>query len=336
MKKIYITLVSFTAAVSAFAGQRDTLAIESGLDTISLGYGIEVLDRSSAFVHRGVGRSVFEKAPNIDAAKALYGQIAGLNVYQGSGTTYDNLSSLSIHGRTPLILVDGFPRGSLRDITATEIESVTVLTDAAAAAMYGMRGGNGVVLVTTRRATPGKLRVGADFQYGINSQFRSPEFADAYTYATSLNQALALDGLSPKYNDFELEAFRTGQYPTEYPDVDWWNEVYKDYTSNYRLGLTFEGGTEKFRYYSVVDYMYDIGLFRNLNTDSRYSTMPSDVRLSIRSNFDVEVTRTTHLKLGIMGKLGEYNRARGASNVINNLYSIPSAAFPIRQDDGVH
>ena len=336
MKKIYITLVSFTAAVSAFAGQRDTLTIESGLDTISLGYGIEVLDRSSAFVHRGVGRSVFEKAPNIDAAKALYGQIAGLNVYQGSGTTYDNLSSLSIHGRTPLILVDGFPRGSLRDITATEIESVTVLTDAAAAAMYGMRGGNGVVLVTTRRATPGKLRVGADFQYGINSQFRSPEFADAYTYATSLNQALALDGLSPKYNDFELEAFRTGQYPTEYPDVDWWNEVYKDYTSNYRLGLTFEGGTEKFRYYSVVDYMYDIGLFRNLNTDSRYSTMPSDVRLSIRSNFDVEVTRTTHLKLGIMGKLGEYNRARGASNVINNLYSIPSAAFPIRQDDGVY
>ena len=77
MKKIYITLVSFTAAISAFAGQRDTLSIESGLDTISLGYGIEVLDRSSAFVHRGVGRSVFEKAPNIDAAKALYGQIAG-------------------------------------------------------------------------------------------------------------------------------------------------------------------------------------------------------------------------------------------------------------------
>ncbi len=334
MKKFHITLLSLLTAVSAFAGSRDTLAIESGLDTIRLGYGIEVTDRSTAFVHRGVGRSVFEKSPNIDVAKALYGQIAGLNVYQGSGTTYNNLSSFSIHGRTPLILVDGFPRGSLRDITATEIESVTVLTDAAATAMYGMRGANGVVLVTTRRATPGKLRVGADFQYGINSQFRSPEFADACTYATTLNQALVLDGLSPRYNDFELEAFRSGQYPTEYPDVDWWNEVYKDYTSNYRLGLTFEGGTERFRYYSVVDYMYDIGLFRNLSTDSRYSTMPSDVRLSIRSNFDVEVTRTTHLKLGIMGKLGEYNRARGADQTISNLYTIPSAAFPIRQYDG--
>ena len=300
MKKFHITIISLA-----------TLTLESGLDTISLGYGIEVSDKSSAFVHRGVGRSVIEKSPDIDAAKALYGQIAGLNVYQGSGTTYDNIASLSIHGRTPLILVDGFPRGSLRDITTTEIESVAVLTDAAAAAMYGMRGANGVVLVTTRRATPGKLRVGADFQYGINSQFRSPEFADAYTYATTLNQALILDGLSPQYNSYELEAFRTGQYPYEYPDVNWWDEIYKAYTSNYRLGLTFEGGTEKFRYYSVVDYMYDIGLFRNLNTDSRYSTMPSDVRLSIRSNFDVEVTRTTHLKLGIMGKIGEYNRARG-------------------------
>ena len=335
MKKFHITIISLAAALSAAAAPRDTLTIESGLDTISLGYGIEVSDKSSAFVHRGVGRSVFEKSPDIDAAKALYGQIAGLNVYQGSGTTYDNIAPLSIHGRTPLILVDGFPRGSLRDITTTEIESVAVLTDAAAAAMYGMRGANGVVLVTTRRATPGKLRVGADFQYGINSQFRSPEFADAYTYATTLNQALILDGLSPQYNSYELEAFRTGQYPYEYPDVNWWDEIYKDYTSNYRLGLTFEGGTEKFRYYSVVDYMYDIGLFRNLNTDSRYSTMPSDVRLSIRSNFDVEVTRTTHLKLGIMGKIGEYNRARGASNVMSNLYITPSAAYPVKQYDGV-
>lgn len=334
MKKFHITFLLLATAVSAFAYPEGALEIESGLDTIGLGYGIQVADESTAFVHRGVGRSVFEKAPNIDVAKALYGQIAGLNVYQGSGTTYDNLSSLSIHGRTPLILVDGFPRGTLRDITTTEIESVTVLTDAVATAMYGMRGANGVVLVTTRRATPGKLRVGADFQYGINSQFRSPEFADAYTYATTLNQAMTLDGLTPRYNNFELEAFRTGQYPTEYPDVDWWNKVYKNHTSNYRLGLTFEGGTERFRYYSVVDYMYDIGLFRNLGTDSRYSTMPSDVRLSIRSNFDVEVTRTTHLKLGIMGKIGEYNRARGAANVTSTVYTTPSAAYPIRQYDG--
>ena len=335
MKKFHITIISLAAALSAAAAPRDTLTIESGLDTISLGYGIEVSDKSSAFVHRGVGRSVIEKSPDIDAAKALYGQIAGLNVYQGSGTTYDNIAPLSIHGRTPLILVDGFPRGSLRDITTTEIESVAVLTDAAAAAMYGMRGANGVVLVTTRRATPGKLRVGADFQYGINSQFRSPEFADAYTYATTLNQALILDGLSPQYNSYELEAFRTGQYPYEYPDVNWWDEIYKDYTSNYRLGLTFEGGTEKFRYYSVVDYMYDIGLFRNLNTDSRYSTMPSDVRLSIRSNFDVEVTRTTHLKLGIMGKIGEYNESRGEDIAMRYVYTIPSAAYPIKQYDGL-
>ena len=107
--------MTLAVALSAFAVPRDTVAMESGLDTIRLGYGMEVLDRSSAFVHRGAGRSVFEKSPNIDVAKALYGQIAGLNVYQGSGTTYDNLSSFSIHGRTPLILVDGFPRGSLRD-----------------------------------------------------------------------------------------------------------------------------------------------------------------------------------------------------------------------------
>ena len=92
MKKFHITIISLAAALSAAAAPRDTLTIESGLDTISLGYGIEVSDKSSAFVHRGVGRSVIEKSPDIDAAKALYGQIAGLNVYQGSGTTYDNIA----------------------------------------------------------------------------------------------------------------------------------------------------------------------------------------------------------------------------------------------------
>lgn len=335
MKRLYTTIVlSALVSLPAIAVQRDTMAIESGLDRISLGYGMTVESGSSAYVHRGTGRSTFDRSPNIDAGKALYGQIAGLNVYQGTGTTYDNIVSLSVHGKNPLVLVDGFPR-NLRDLTTTEIESVTVLKDAASAALYGVRGANGVVLVTTRRGTAGKLKVSADFQYGINSRFRSPEFADAYTYANTLNTALALDGLAPRYDSRELDAFRTGAYPSQYPDVDWWNEVYKEHTSNYRLGLTFEGGSEKFRYYSVIDYMYDIGLFRNLKTDSRYSTVPSDVRLNVRANFDVAVTKTTQLKLNIMGKIGEINRANYGS-IYDVLYTTPSAAFPIRTENGIY
>ena len=150
-----------------------------------------------------------EKSPYVDISKSLYGRIAGLNVYQGSGPTSSNISSLSIHGNAPLVLVDGFPR-DIKDLTALEIESITVMKDAVASAIYGVRGANGVVMVTTRRGTEGKLRVTADYHYGLGMQFRSPEFADSYLYASSLNTALTLDGLTPRYNSLELDAFRTG------------------------------------------------------------------------------------------------------------------------------
>ena len=136
--------------LSASARQNAGFPVVGAPDTISLGYGIGVDRDRSAWTQAGVGREVLDNAPQIDAAKALYGRIAGLNVYQGVGTTADNIASLSIHGQAPLVLVDGFPR-DLKNLTVQEIESVVVLKDAAAVALYGVRGANGVVMVSTRR-----------------------------------------------------------------------------------------------------------------------------------------------------------------------------------------
>lgn len=137
-------------SLSASARQNEGFPVAGAPDTISLGYGIGVDRDRSAWTQAGVGREVLDNAPQIDAAKALYGRIAGLNVYQGVGTTADNIASLSIHGQAPLVLVDGFPR-DLKNLTVQEIESVVVLKDAAAVALYGVRGANGVVMVSTRR-----------------------------------------------------------------------------------------------------------------------------------------------------------------------------------------
>ena len=143
------------------------------------------------------GREMFEDNPYIDVRRAMFGKIAGLNVYAGNGdSTIDNCT-LSIHGKTPLVLVDGFPR-NLSLLTSYEIESVEILTDAAAAALYGVRGANGIVLVTTRRAKEGRLKVGANYQYGLRAQWRSPEFADAGLYAETLNATLRNDGLTQR------------------------------------------------------------------------------------------------------------------------------------------
>ena len=167
MKNTIIILLFAGCLLSASARQNEGFPVVGAPDTISLGYGIGVDRDRSAWTQAGVGREVLDNAPQIDAAKALYGRIAGLNVYQGVGTTADNIASLSIHGQAPLVLVDGFPR-DLKNLTVQEIESVVVLKDAAAVALYGVRGANGVVMVSTRRGTPGKLKVGVGYQYGVN------------------------------------------------------------------------------------------------------------------------------------------------------------------------
>ena len=126
-------------------------------DTLSVGYRINVSSQTSSYSVNGVNASAFEKSPHIDISKALYGKVAGLNVYQGAGSSADNVSSLSIHGHAPLVLIDGFPR-DITDISSMEIESCYVLKDAAAAALYGMRGANGVILITTKRGTSNGLK----------------------------------------------------------------------------------------------------------------------------------------------------------------------------------
>lgn len=284
---------------------------------------------------RSVDSRVFDQSPEVDIAKALYGKLAGLNVYQGSGSSADNQAALSIHGHAPLVLIDGFPR-DIKDVTRSEIESVTILKDAAAAALYGVRGANGAVLITTKRGHDNRLKVTAKYQYGVHTQFRAPELADSYAYATNLNAALALDGLEARYNAQEVDAFRNNTHPYEFPNVNWWDNVYNNTAENHRLNLTFDGGSNRFRYYSVIDYMHDKAFFKSNDTDGRYSTKPSDVRLNIRTNVDVDLTPSTFFKLGVMGKLMETNLAQFGEEYYNRIYRTPAAAFPIRHENGIY
>lgn len=339
MKK-YILIALLGGAFTAVSAQdinEDSPTLPA--DSIHLGYQITLPKAVSAYSVVGLGADIFLKSPEIDVSKALYGRIAGLNVYQDTGSSATNVSSLSIHGHNPLILVDGFPR-NIEDITAAEIASCEVLKDAAASALYGVRGANGVVLITTKRGSEGKLTIGANYQFGINTQFRAPEFADSYTYANAMNTALRLDGLNEKYNNQELSAFREGTYPEEYPNVDWWKESMNDTALNHRLTLTFNGGSNRFCYYSVVDYMHDTSFLKSDGNDKRYNTSPTDVRLNLRANVDVDITSSTFFKLGIVGKLMETNGSHDIENnpinFYNILYRTPSAAFPVRYADGIY
>lgn len=283
--------------------------------------------------------TLFEQSPEVDIAKALYGQFSGLLVEQGTGRSEVNQSSLELHGHTPLVLIDGYPR-DVSDITSVEIESIKVLKDAVSAAIYGVKGGNGVIMITTKRGQDSPLKVTAKYQFGLSSMFRAPEFSDAYTYAYKMNEARALDGLAAKYDDNELNAFYTGSHPYAYANVDWMSEIYRKHGDNHRAQLTFTGGNRNFRYFAAVDYMKDNSLYVNPSSDDRYNANTYDNRLGVRANVDVNITNTTSMKLGVMARLSEFNRPYweyiSGDDIEDVLYSTPSAAFPIKHEDGTY
>ncbi|MDD7559927.1 MAG: SusC/RagA family TonB-linked outer membrane protein [Porphyromonas sp.] len=287
--------------------------------------------------HRSVSfvtEKEIEDTPHTDLAKTLYGRLPGLWVTQGKGMLSENYSGLSLHGQAPVVVIDGMRR-ELSDILPTEVASVTLLKDAVSASLYGVRGGRGVLLVTTKRGAVHPLKVTTRYQFGLNTPFRIPVFSDSHTYAVRLNQALGSDGLEQRYSDTELTAFKSGDYPYAYPNTDWWKETMNDYSANHRLSLTFNGGTDRFAYFAVAEYMHDQGLYKYHTGDDRYSSKPTDVTLNVRANVDVALTETTKFHIGLKANLLEVSRARRIGEVLSAVYRTPSAAFPVYHEDRV-
>ncbi|MBO4634256.1 MAG: SusC/RagA family TonB-linked outer membrane protein [Bacteroidales bacterium] len=330
MKKFY-TYIILPLLLMATAASAQDLVLPSQLDSIVLGnqFGLAASGNAS------LGASVFEKSPEVDIAKALYGQFSGLLVKQGTGRSEENQSKLRLHGHSPLILVDGFPR-ELNDLTGVEIESITVLKDAAAAALYGVKGANGVIMITTKRGQATPLKVTAKYQYGLAMATRTPQFADAYTYAYLVNQACDLDGIARRYTNDDLNAFYYGTDPYGHPNVNWWNQIFRNHGDNHRAQFTFTGGNRNFRYFAAIDYLKDDAMYVKPTADDRYNAKVYDNRLGIRANVDVNITDYTAMKLGVMARLSEFNTPQWTERIEKTLYRLPSAAFPIKQADGTY
>lgn len=248
------------------------------------------------------------------------------------------VSSLSVRGHnSPLIIVDGFPR-SWDYLAKEEIENISVLKDAAATALWGGQGANGVIVVTTKRGSYNAKKITVDYKQGIGLPINLPKMASASEYAKAVNEALYYDGLPARYSAAELDAFASGTGdPDLYPNVDWMKEGLRDNTKNHQLNMTFTGGGEKVRYFSLINYKNDFGILDPKYTeyDGRFSTQERNYSLNIRTNLDVNATKTTLVKLTMLGMLRE-NIGSNASDaaIYGNLVGIPSAAFPVFTENG--
>lgn len=279
---------------------------------------------------------------SINASNMLYGLIPGLHVMQNADNAWSDGASLYIRGngttssRSPLILVDGFER-SINQLSGEEIESVTVLKDAVGTALYGVRGGNGVICIKTKRGSISAPKIDFSYQFNVGTPKRLPELVDGYTYANALNEARINDGLDPRYSVDELKAFETQSHPNFYPNVNWMDEALRDHSYGDNATFTASGGGKFVRYFTSLNFVDDRGILQPTEENDGYSTQFKYSQLNIRTNLDIDFSPTTKVQLNVLGNFSEHNRpSTSTANIFNALYTVPAGAFPIKTQRGIY
>ena len=237
---------------------------------------------------------------------ALAGQVAGVIAVQRSGEPGNDTSDFWIRGissfgagTTPLVLVDGIER-SLSNISPEEIESFSVLKDATATAVYGVRGANGVILVQTKRGQIGKPRIQIKADYGFSAPTMLPEFVDGAKYMEVMNVASQFSSGKDMYTQAAIDATRNGTDPDLYPNVNWLKTITKDHVPNGRVSLDINGGTERLRYSMVLAYHGETGMTVT-DPGVEYNTSNNLSRYNIRTNLDMNLTPSTEINVSLGG-----------------------------------
>ena len=333
-----------TMAVSLRPGNVNNFRLDANLlnEDIAVGYGFQKRSQVISGIS-SVSSDVIMRSSVSYPSYALYGILPGLVVEDQSeriGTdvapnffirgkaTFGNASNL------PLVMVDGFIR-DIDDVNINDIASVNVLKDAAATALYGMRGANGVVLIETKRGELGKPRYKIDFEQGFQTPVRIPGFVNSARYAQYYNEALNNDGMSPKYSLDQIEAFHRGR-SIYTPDNQWQKELVRDITPTTKVNASATGGSNIARYYVSLGYRRDNGLFKYTDRFSEdYDTNPSNDRFFVKTNLDITAIENLDLKLDIGGQINTINLPRtDQSELWNSFYSYPQNEFPMLLPDG--
>ena len=264
---------------------------------------------------------VLKANPSGSMANALAGNVLGILAMQTSGKP-GSVSEFWIRGistfgasNSALVLVDGFER-SLDEINVEDVESFSVLKDASATAIYGSKGANGVVLITTKHGKAGKINISAKAETFYNMLTQVPDFVDGYTYASMANEAKITRNLEPLYKADELEIFRLGLDPDLYPNVNWIDELLRKGSWSTRATLSMNGGGNTARYYVSGSYLDQQGMYKVDKALKDYNTNANFRRWNYRMNVDIDITKSTLLKVGVSGSLQKANDSGVGSDAI--------------------
>lgn len=308
-----------------------------------------------------------QKHPVTILQNAFTSTVNGMETYEWSSEPGWSETAMYIRGirtmnssaRAPLVIVDNVER-DLSFLDAFPIKSITILKDAAATSIYGMRGANGVIMVTTKRGEAGRTRINFTQEVGFNTLINTMETQDSYNMALTRNQVRYLSGMDPMYTDAQIANYKYVSQGGKFADNDirkyqyfntnWFKELYRDAAPQYRTNLQISGGNDRARYYVSFSYLRQEGMWNSKGTDynSDFNTNHILNRWNLRSNIDIDVSKYLNVSLDLGGRVDnikqpttgvfslvtfgavEANPMEPVYNPDGTLYSSSTANNPIR------
>ena len=352
-QKLKITYIGYDdMIVAAKDGMQVKLKVAAGVELQGIevvAYGVQkkvtVTGAISSVKSEDLVRTSVGSVNNV-----LGGQLSGVTTVQYSGEPGSDAAEIFVRGKAtwgdsaPLIQVDGVER-SMADIDPNEIESVTVLKDASATAVFGVRGANGVVLITTKRGAEGKAKISVSTSWTALSPTKMVEQASSYEYANFYNQMsyndylqranvavangtygsvdayMAENAFAPSFSDAIIQKFKDGSDPIRFPNTRWADYIMKDITLQQQHNLNISGGTDRVKYFISAGYYSQDGLFKEFDRGYNYGYQYQ--RFNYRGNLDLKATKTTTLSFNVAGNVNDADKpytGQGSGGMIKNIY----------------
>lgn len=365
MKATLTTHIILTLAVVSITSQEATLQaqqrvnIQKATDTtlqrdahyrdeiVQLGYSTQLRREVTGAVSTVSGETL-EKSPVANLTQTLAGRLAGLTTME----TFSELSrantNLFVRGISaarqngPLVIIDGIicsynSNQTLEYISASEIESISVLKDASTQALYGIQGANGIIVVTTKRGQKGNLKVNVRMDQSFQQVTTKPTFYNSADYATMRNQAAFNDGLGDHYlfSENQIAGYRSGTDKQRYPNNNWYEQYMKDVAFMQRVAVNLSAGNDRVQFFSNINIMHQGGQFKTDQT--KYNSNANNVWVNYRTNLDMTLNKYIKGFLRLSGNI-KRERTPGAGNatIYGSLFQMPSTTYgPLTPDGNV-
>ncbi len=327
-------------------------------EVVVIGYGTQKKASIVGAITQTTSADIKKQGMVANMTDALSGTMPGVTVLTSTGQPGANgtdgeskASEIFIRGKNtwnnaaPLILVDGVERG-MNDVDINEVESVSVLKDASATAVFGMKGGNGVILITTKRGVAGKPKLTFEANKTFETLSKYENLADSYTALRARNYGIIniVDATPASWKDYKNETilnhYRDQDMPYAFPNTDWKELMTKDFSSSTRFNLNVSGGTKFVNYFGSLSYLHEGDVMNTVDLGKGYNPEFSYDRFNARTNYDFTISKTTKLKVNLSGMYGRQQKSRhgvtGVSSIYTSIYNHTPNTPVVVYEDGVY